>query len=487
MLLPLPRMRSAALAMAVAACLGAQESDMAERLFRSGERAYSGKAYAEALENWGQVLQQAPKSPFAAQALLRLARHQLEQERKPEAALPLLDRVKNEHMKTPFAADASLLRGRILAAQARKPQDLRDAQAEFNRVLELYLDHPAQQEARYQLGLALELQGQWGRALQNYTEVLRQDPGCDTARMAQLRAAEVLDILGDLPGCLRLLQGIRTQHPSSPEAREAEWRLALRVKQRIQKPALKAEGPWPAGKTKWLKSPTLLATGPDGAIFVYQDGKDQAFRLQGTEAVPVGALLANAKAMSIGADGSPALLTSKFGITRSGSEAPLPLASASTPSGLFHDCWNGFWVSDAKNPSISVVASDGSVKALPCPAANAMAPLPNGGAVVASDANRGLLFLDAAGQPRFNLPYGKDLPVAFKYVVALCTDPVGHVAAIVDGDFEGVVLWGPTGTVLRSATFASLGLKGRFKGITLDRQGGLILADRSNDQLIRLN
>jgi hypothetical protein len=86
------------------------------------------------------------------------------------------------------------------------------------------------------------------------------------------------------------------------------------------------------------------------------------------------------------------------------------------------------------------------------------------------------------------VPYGKELPTPFKYVLALCSDPLGHVAAIVEGgDFDGVVLWGPDGAVLRSATFKALGISGKFRAIAIDRQGGLILADRSNDLFIRLN
>jgi hypothetical protein len=85
------------------------------------------------------------------------------------------------------------------------------------------------------------------------------------------------------------------------------------------------------------------------------------------------------------------------------------------------------------------------------------------------------------------VPYGKDLPAPFKAVVALASDPLGHVAALVDGDFEGVAVWGPDGALLRSATYKSLGLSGKFRAIAMDRQGSLILADRSNDLLIRLD
>ena len=72
-------------------------------------------------------------------------------------------------------------------------------------------------------------------------------------------------------------------------------------------------------------------------------------------------------------------------------------------------------------------------------------------------------------------------------MLALASDPLGHVAALVDGDFEGVVLWGPDGAVLRSATYKTLGLSGKFRALAMDRQGALILADRSNDLLIRLD
>ncbi|MCE1228182.1 MAG: tetratricopeptide repeat protein [Firmicutes bacterium] len=478
------RIRPAAMVCLATFTLGAQESSLAERLYVSGDRAYARKAYTEALETWNQLLSQAPQSPFAAQALVRLARHQMEQERKPEAALPFLERLKNEHIKTPWAAEGMLMRGRILMDQARKPQDLREAMGEFNRLADLFPDHPALPEARYRLGLAYEMQGQWSRALQHHLEALRLDPTFALAPAAHLRAAEVMDILGDLPGCLRTLQELRLRYPQSSEAKEAQWRLAVRVKHRLQKPVLTSEGPWPNGKTKWLKTPTLLAVGPRGDLFIYQDDRDQAFRLEGADAVAVGPLVKNAKALTVMADGQLALLSAKNGITHA---STVPVAGLSYPTGLFQDGWQGFWVSDAKNAALTLVGADGATRTLPSPAATAMASLPTGGAVVASDANRSLLFLDATGQPKLTVPYGKDLPAPFRSVLSLASDPTGHVAAIVEGPFEGVVLWGPDGALLRFAAFKTLGLNGRFRAIALDRTGGVILADRSNDLLIRLN
>ena len=399
-----PRIRIAALGLAAFLALGAQDGDLAERLFRSGERAYGAKSYSEALETWGQLLQQAPKSPFCAQALLRMARHQLEVEGKPEAALPLLERLKTDYIKTPVAADAMLMRGRILAAQARKPQDLREAIGEFNRLVDLFPDHPAIPEARYQLGLAARLQGQWVRALQHFTEVLRQDPTSPVAPMAQLQAAELLDGMGDLQGCLGMLQGIRTRFPQSPEAQEAEWRIAVRVKQRLQRPPLKSEGPWPAGKTKWLKTPTLLATDSKGGLFIYQDDLDRAFALKGSELVPVGTVTKNAKAMTVPASGLPWLVSAKAGVTREEGAAPLAVPNLSTPTGAFLDGWQNLWVSDAKAASITLVTSEGASRSLPSPAAAAMAALPTGGAVVASDATAACSSWIPTGSPGSRWP-----------------------------------------------------------------------------------
>lgn len=481
------RIRSASLALAVVVALGAQDGDLAERLFHSGERAYAAKSYPEALDTWGQLLQQAPQSPLAARVLLRMAQHQLLVEQKPAAALPFLERLKTEHIKTPWAAEAMLMRGQILASQARKAQDLREAIGEFNRVVDLFPDHSAVQAARYHLGLAARQQCQWARALQHFTEVIRLDPTTPMAPKAQFQAAELLDIMGDLQGCLRLLQGVRNRFPQSPEAMEAEWRIAVRVKHRLQKPPLVSTGPWPQGKVKWLKTPTLLAVGPAGELCIYQDDLDRAFLLRGSELTPLGAPAKSARALTLTPAGVPWLVSTKTGITSTEGAAPILSPSLTAPTGAFLDAWQNLWVSDAKTPAITVVAPDGTTRPLPSPAAAAMAPLPTGGAVLASDANRSLLFLDAAAQPRLTIPYGKDLPASFKYVLSLCTDPTGNVAAIVDGDFEGVVVWGPNGALLRHATFKALGLDGKYRAIALDRQGGILLADRSNDLLIRLN
>ena len=154
---------TAALICALPVMAQAQDGELAERLYHSGERAYAAKAYKEAMDTWGQLLQTAPRSEFAPVALLRLARHQVEVEQKPDAAMPYLERLRSEYIKSPEAADGLLLRGLLLTRQARRPAELKDAMAEFNRVLDLFPDAAACGEARLQLGRAWRDQGQLGR------------------------------------------------------------------------------------------------------------------------------------------------------------------------------------------------------------------------------------------------------------------------------------------------------------------------------------
>jgi len=499
MLVPAPWIPPAAILMCALPALGQAptqpqvqpqpaDGELAERLYRSGERAYASKAYQEAIDTWGQLLQTSPRSEFAPRALLGLARHQVHVEHKPDAAMPHLDRLKSEYIKFPEAAEGLLLRGLLVAGQARRPADLKEAMGDFNRVLDLFPEAPACAEARLNLGRAWRDQGQWGRALQHFVEAFRLHAASPMAPRAMFEAAETLDLLGDLPGCLRLLQRLRNEAPLAPEAQEAAWRTAVRVKHRLQKPPLRNEGPWPGGKTKWLKTPTLLALTQDGDLLIFQNDLDRAFRLHGPDLAPVGAPAPGTRALVMAPSGSPWLLA-KTGLVREEGKPPLPLGALAAISGAALDRWGNLWVADAKTPALTVFSPDGTSRSVASPTANALAPLPSGGLVVASDADRKLFFLDSDGQPRIILPYGKDLPSAFRTVTAMATDGAGQVALLVDGgEFgEGVLILGPDGALLRQASFKALGITGRITSLALDHSGGLILCDRRNDLLLRLN
>lgn len=465
----------------------AQDVDLPERLFGSGERAYAAKSFPEALETWKQLLQLAPRSPQAAWALLRMAHHVAAVEHRPEAALSLLDQLRKDHLGSPAAPEGLLLRGKLLAQGARRPQDLREAMAEFNRVADLFPKSPEALVAKTQLGQAFLDQDQPTKALPLFLEPVQADPTDPKAAAGFFGAATALERIGEVHAALLLFQKLRELHPKSPEAQEAQWRTAVLVRHRLQRAPLKSQGTWPQGRSRWLKTPTLLAMGAQGELFIYQDGLDLVSRLAAGHLETSGPSGKNAKALVLGSGGPPPLLIPKIGVVHADGTT-LALPNLVQPSGGFLDRWGTLWIGDAKSPSLTLVSAEGQTRSLAAPAATALAPLPSGGAVVAADANRALLFLDATGATRQSVPYGKDLPASFKSVIAMTSDPLGHVAALVEGgDFEGVVVWGPDGALLRRATYKELGISGRFRAIALDRQGGLILADRTNDLLIRID
>lgn len=482
-------MRRLFLALALVPALAAQDGDLPERLFRSGDRAYAVRAYPEAIETWNQLIQQAPASPFAAQAMMNLARYYADTERRPEAALPLLERIKRDHLGNSLAAEAMLLRGQILGAGARGPEQLKEVLAEYHRVVDLFPGHPSAQQARFELaGCYLRL-GQWGRALQNGLEAVRLDPEAPAARGALLQAAGTLDLMGDTTGCLRMLQSVRDRYPGSKEAEAARVRIQVLVKARLQKSPLRAQGPWPEGRSKWLKAPTLLAEGADGALYIYQEDLGRASALRDGQLVPAGPAAKAARAMVVTASGQPWLVNGRQGVVKDDAPAqgapPAPLFQAPTAAAL--DGWGNLWLADAKVPYLQVAPPEGPPRTVPLAGIVALAPLPTGGMAAASDAQRSLLYLDAQGAAQVSVPYGRDLPAPFKTVVALAADGMGQVAALVEGGFEGVVVWGPDGELLASSTFKALGLVGKFRGLAMDRRGGLILSDRANDQLVRVD
>jgi len=353
-------------------------------------------------------------------------------------------------------------------------------------VLDLFPEHPAAPEALAGLARAARDQGQWGLALNRFVEAYRSAPESPRAPRCLLEAAELMDLQGDLTGCLRTLQRVRTLWPQSSEAAEAAWRLQARVRHRLQKPPLRFEGVWPANKAKWLKTPTLLALTPGGEVLVYQNDLDRTSVIRNGEAPFLGPLAPGAKALVPGPKDTLTVVSSKLGLVRETGAVAQP--ALGSPTGAFQDRWGTLWISDAKVPGLTLLAGDGSSRVLPTPSAVALAPHPAGGALLAADGNRALLVVGPEGQTLLNIPYGKDLPAAYRSVVALATDGAGQFAALVEGgDFgEGVVIYGPDGAVLRQATFKALGVTGRITSLTLDRQGGILLCDRRNDTLLRL-
>lgn len=485
----MPPFRRSAFVLALAAVLPAhaQSGDLAERLYRSGERAYLAKSYQEAMDTWTQLAQSAPKSDYTPQALLQMAQYQAGIAGKPEAALPLLDRLKSDYLASRWAAPALLLRGQILAAKAKSPGELKEAVAEFNRVLDLFPASAAAPQALLELGRADLASGDPTRALGHFTEAYRAHPDAEVAPAAMLEAAQAMDARGDLEGALRLLERVKLTAPDADAAQEAAWRITTLVRLRLLKPAFKVEGAWPKGQAKWLHTPTLLAMDGEGRVLVYQKDAGAVFSLEGAVAKPLGLQGADAVALLAGTGGQPWLLTEQ-GLAKPGATAPAGLDGLTHIRGGALDRWGRLWIADGKAPGLTILAPGAPATTVAGVALDALVATRDGLAG-ATDAGRKLLFFNANGKVLKEIPYGMGLGAPYRECVALAADRLGDLAVLTSGGVfgEGVAVYGPDGTLLRQGRFQDLGLNGHFVSLLIDRAGGILLADRRNDTLIRLD
>ena len=484
----MPLVLRSACVLAFTVALGAQApgGDLAERLYRSGERAYAAKSYPEAMDTWTQLVQTAPKSDFAPQALLHMAQYQTEVAHHPEVALPLLDRLKSDYLGSRWAAPGLLLRGQILAVKAKGPADLKEAVAEFNRVLDLFPASAAAPQALMELGRAALATGDPTRALGYLTEAYRAHPYAEVAPAAMLEAAQAMDARGDLEGALRLLERVKLTAPDSDAAKEASWRLTALVRLRLLRPGFKVEGAWPNGQAKWLHTPTLLSLTAGGRFLIYQKDPAALFALDGTTATPVGIQAAGAIAIVAGTGDQPWLLTEESLVKPNA--PPLPLNGLTHIKGAVLDRWGRLWVGDSKAPGLTVITPAGAATQVAGATLAALVATRDGMAGASDDAHK-LFLYDANGKVRKEIPYGLGLGAPYRECVALAADVLGNLAVLTSGgDFgEGVAIYGPDGTLLRQARFSELGISGRFVSLVIDHSGGIILADRRNDTLIRLD
>lgn len=487
--MPMPLLRRSAFVLALTAAVSAQaqSGDLSERLYRSGERAYAAKAYQEAMDTWTQLVQTAPRSDYTPQALLQMAQYQFELAHKPEVAMPLLDKLKTGYLASRWAAPGLLLRGQILAAKAKGPADLTEAVAEFNRVLDLFPASAAAPQALLELGRAALATGDPNRALGFFTEAYRAHPDAAVAPAAMVEAAQAMDARGDLEGALRLLERVKLTAPESDAAKDASWRITTLVRLRLQRPGFKVEGAWPKGQMKWLHTPTLLALDGEGRTLVFQKDLGTLFTIEGTAAKPMDLVATSPVAILAGTGGQPWLLTDT-GLVKPGAATPSPLNGLTHIKGAALDRWGRLWIADNHTPGFTLQSPGGPATTqagLPLDALVAT----RDGMAGATDEGHKLILFDANGKVRKEIPYGMGLGAPYRECVALAADPLGHLAVLTaGGEFgEGLAIYGPDGGLLRQARFKDLGLNGRFVSLVLDRAGGVLLADRRNDTLIRLD
>lgn len=220
-------MRSAAWAvgwvtvlLTVARPVAQSPEELARRQFESGQSFLQAGKFAEALRDFGAVVEAYPTSTVADDALLEIARHQLEVARDLTAAQTAVDTL----LKKYPAGDASplgyVLAGRIALGRGRAAADVESALANFERVPRLFPGTDAVPAALQARAETLRLTGRCQDAVPQYAQVVQQYPGSVWAPQAHIGTARCLSSRGQSLEALAALQQA-TSHPlAGPSAAE---------------------------------------------------------------------------------------------------------------------------------------------------------------------------------------------------------------------------------------------------------------------------
>lgn len=237
-------MRSAAWAvgllgglLAIAAPRAQSSEELARRQFESGLSFLRAGKFAEALRDFGAVVEAYPTSSVADDALLEVARHQLEVARDLGAAQTAVDTL----LKKYPAGDASplgyVLAGRIALGRGRSSAEVDSALANFERVPRLFPGTDAVPAALQARAETLRLTGRCTEAVPQYAQVVQQYPGSVWAPQGHVGIARCLTSRSQLVDALAALQRA-TSHPlAGSQAGEARQLATILARVVVRPPA----------------------------------------------------------------------------------------------------------------------------------------------------------------------------------------------------------------------------------------------------------
>ena len=192
-------------------------------------RLESGLAFArdgshdEALTDFSAVLDLYPNSRVADNALLEIARHNLEVLRDGARARDAAQQIINDprYSQGDAALGAYVVLGRALLLLARNDDEREDALASFQRGLRLHPDSDGIPEGMYHVADAYQRLERRDEALEAYQRLVSEHPQTTWAIRARLRTAAARAVRGDPVGAMEEFQHIRAEYPGRPEAAEA--------------------------------------------------------------------------------------------------------------------------------------------------------------------------------------------------------------------------------------------------------------------------
>ncbi len=203
--------------------LGAQQNneEFARLQYESGMNFLQSHRYVEAMKDLQVVVDSFAASSVADDALLQMARYQLEGAHDLDAAQTAIDKLLKDYPDTDSAPMAHVLSGRIAFGKARTPAALDAALASYERVPRLFPGNDAVAAAGYFAGEALRTVRRHADALERYQRVSMEYPRSAWTARAHVSAGYCLVQQNKAAQALQEFQRARQMLPGSPTAEEA--------------------------------------------------------------------------------------------------------------------------------------------------------------------------------------------------------------------------------------------------------------------------
>jgi len=245
--------------------------EFARRQYDSGQEFLRSGKYSEALKDFQAVVDSYPGSSVADDAMLAIARYQLDIARDPAAAQVTAESLLKKFPTSDSIPMAYVIAGQAMVARSTAPANVEAALASFERVSRLFPGTEAVAPAVFAAGDTLKRLGRCPEALERFDQVLMEYPRTVWASEARLSGAECLVASGRATDAMSTLQAVIAANPGSPQATIArEWnailyRLYLRVP---AQPAFQFADRTVAGAGGKLRDVSAVALGPAGSLFV---------------------------------------------------------------------------------------------------------------------------------------------------------------------------------------------------------------------------
>lgn len=317
----LAAMSLAALLMA-GSLLAQSPEELAKRQYDSGMEFLRAGKFVEALRDFRAVADAYPASAVADDALLEVARYQLEIARDLDGAQTVIDTL----LKKYGTADASpmgyVVAGRIALARGRQAEHIDLALAHFQRVTRLFPGTDAVPAAMVAHADTLRISGRCEEALEQYLDVASQYPRSAWAPPANVGASRCLVTLG------RPLEALATLNRAQQGATGADEQMARALATILYRLYLRPPKPIYAFATAGfgqssgrLKDVRAVAVGPREIYALTESGMAAHDLAKGTLLRVASA--ADARGLYLDLDGKPVIVNRSSLFPERGTRAAL--------------------------------------------------------------------------------------------------------------------------------------------------------------------